>query len=112
MSLRETAPSRAPSWACVQRAKLSKAPLGLMLCSDCLEFLIIHEQEATFLFSHWVLQVTQLVLIPPAPLLLPGTFSLVILISAKSAMLFNGLARPRPASIRLQPHPASWPGEH
>ena len=27
-------------------------------------------------------------------------------------MFFNGLARPRPASIRLQPHPASWPGEH
>lgn len=33
-------------------------PQGLMLCSDCLEFSIIHEQEAIFLFSHWVLQVT------------------------------------------------------
>ena len=55
MSLRETVPSRAASWACVQGTELSRAPLGLMPCSDCLEFLIIHEQEATFLFSHWVL---------------------------------------------------------
>lgn len=58
MSLRETVPSRAASWACVQGTELSRAPLGLMPCSDCLEFLIIHEQEATFLFLHWVLQVT------------------------------------------------------
>lgn len=72
--------------------------LSLMLC--CLEFLIICEQEATFLFPHWVLHVTQLVLIPPAPLSFLGVFSQSIFISARSAALLRHLREP-------EWHPAS-----